>query len=472
MENKASKWFVYRITLVAAIGGLLFGYDTAVIAGAIGFLQIRFNLSPVMVGWVASCALIGCIVGALFAGTLSDKVGRKNILILSAVLFAASSLGIILFDTLNALVFFRIIGGLGIGIASMVAPMYIAEIAPAEIRGKLVSINQLGIVSGILLIYFINACIAGLYDQNWNVNVGWHLMFGSGLLPSGVFLIMLFFVPESPRWLAENGKSSEALTTLVKINGPVKAAIELDNIHKSIHADESASVLELLKPGLRKALLIGIVLAIFSQVTGINAIMYYAPEIFKSTGDGSSSALLETVLIGFVNLILTIVAIKYVDRLGRKTLLLAGSTGMAICLAIIGMQFYFNFSHSWLILVAILAYIAFFAVSMGPVTFVIIAEIFPNRVRGIGMSICVFFLWVAVYLVSQTFPVLLKSIGNAYTFWIYMFMSVLTFLFVWKVVPETKGKTLEEMEELWTNNTIADRYETKDSYEQKQAYEK
>ncbi len=456
MENKISKWFVYRITLVAAIGGLLFGYDTAVIAGAIGFLKIRFHLSPIMVGWIASCALIGCITGAMFAGSLSDKAGRKKVLILSAILFAVSSLGITVFDTLTAFVLFRIIGGLGIGIASMVAPMYIAEIAPAEIRGKLVSLNQLGIVTGILLIYFVNACIAGLYNQTWNIYIGWHWMFGSGLLPSGIFFILLLFVPESPRWLAENGKVSESLTILTKINGPLRAAAEHDTINRSIHAEESGSILELFKPGLRKSLLIGIVLAIFSQVTGINAIMYYAPEIFKSTGDGSNSALLETVLIGVVNLIFTLVAIRYVDRLGRKTLLLAGSAGTGICLAVIGMQFYFNFLHGWLILIAILSYIAFFAVSLGPVTFVVISEIFPNRIRGIAMSICIFFLWAAVYVVSQTFPVLLKSIGNAYTFWIYMLMSFFTFLFVWKVVPETKGKTLEEMEGLWTNNTITD----------------
>jgi MFS transporter, SP family, arabinose:H+ symporter len=455
MENTASKWFVYRITLVAAIGGLLFGYDTAVIAGAIGFLQVRFQLSPLMVGWVASCALLGCILGAMFAGKLSDKAGRKKILILSAILFAVSSIGIIFFDTLTAFVLFRIIGGLGIGIASMVAPMYIAEIAPAEIRGKLVSINQLGIVSGILLIYFVNACIAGWYDQAWNVTMGWHWMFGSGLLPSGVFLVMLLFVPESPRWLAEQSRDGQLLLVLTKINGAKRAVTEQHSILKSIQSEQSESIFELFKPGLRKALLIGVVLAILSQVTGINAIMYYAPEIFKSTGDGSSSALLQTVLIGVVNLLLTVVAIRYVDRLGRKTLLLAGAAGTAVCLAIIGIQFYFNLLHGWLILAAILAYIAFFAVSLGPVTFVIIAEIFPNRVRGVAMSICVFFLWAAVYLVSQTFPVLLKSIGNAYTFWIYMVMSILTFLFVWQVVPETKGKTLEEMEELWTN-TITD----------------
>lgn len=452
MENNLSKWFVYRITLVAAIGGLLFGYDTAVIAGAIGFLQIKFQLSPVMVGWIASCALIGCIVGAMFAGSLSDWAGRKKILILSAILFAVSSSGITLFDSINAFVFFRIIGGLGIGIASMLAPMYIAEIAPADIRGKLVSINQLGIVTGILLIYFVNAAIAGLYDEAWNIAVGWRWMFGSGLLPSGIFLVLLIFVPESPRWLSEHGKTDESLAILTRINGQQKAIIEQENIDRSILLEESGAITELFKPGLRKALVIGVVLAIFSQVTGINAIMYYAPEIFKSTGDGSNSALLQTILVGLVNLVFTFVAIKYVDRSGRKSLLLAGSAGMSVCLALTGAAFYFNMVQGWLVLITILAYIAFFAVSLGPLTFVIIAEIFPNRLRGIAMSLCIFFLWAAVYLVSQTFPVLLQSIGNAYTFWIFMLMSIIAFLFVWKVVPETKGKSLEEIEEMWSKN--------------------
>ena len=448
--------YIYKITIVAAVGGLLFGYDTAVVAGAIGFIQKRFDLSAAMMGWIASCALIGCVVGAMASGYLSDKLGRKKVLILSAILFAISSVGTALPQSLMLFVLFRIIGGLGIGIASMISPMYITECAPAAIRGRLVSINQLGIVTGILLIYFVNASIAGLYDEAWNVNTGWRWMFGSGIIPSVVFLILLFFVPESPRWLAQAGRTDEAERILTKINGAAKAKTELQEINQAINTEEG-SFAELFRPGLRTALIIGIILSIFSQVTGINAIMYYAPEIFKSTGDASNSALLQTILVGIVNLLFTIVAIKYADKAGRKGLLLAGAGGMAICLAIVGGAFYMGAVKGYLVLIAILAYIACFALSLGPLTFVVIAEIFPNRVRGRAMSICLFFLWTAVFFVSQFFPILLQSIGSAATFFLFMIMSVIAFFFVWKMVPETKGKTLEEIEKSWHKTPVANR---------------
>ncbi|MEO6583114.1 MAG: sugar porter family MFS transporter [Ferruginibacter sp.] len=448
MNSTGNKWYVYKATIVAAVGGLLFGYDTAVVAGAIGFIQKRYDLSSTMVGWVASCALIGCIVGAMFAGKLSDKVGRKKVLILSAILFAVSSLGIAIPMSLNWFVFFRLIGGLGIGIASMLAPMYISEIAPAKIRGQLVSINQLGIVSGILLIYFVNATIAGWYDEAWNISTGWRWMFGSGVFPSIIFLILLFFVPESPRWLAQKERWDDAEVILAKVNGSEKAKSELEEIKAALNI-EKTSFSDILKPGIRKALMIGIILCIFSQVTGINAIMYYAPEIFKSTGDASGSALMQTVLVGVINVLFTLVAIKYVDRWGRRTLLLIGCAGMAVCLAVVGSAFYFGFAQGYLVLIAILAYIAFFAISLGPLAFVVISEIFSNRNRGMAMSVCIFFLWAAVYLVSQTFPMLLDSIGSAFTFWIYMVMAVFAFVFVFKMIPETKGKSLEEIELYW-----------------------
>ncbi|MDQ6889212.1 MAG: sugar porter family MFS transporter [Bacteroidota bacterium] len=448
MNNAGSKWYVYKATATAAVGGLLFGYDTAVVAGAIGFIQKKYGLSSAMVGWAASCALIGCIAGAMFAGKLSDRIGRKKVLILSAILFAVSSVGIAIPLNLDWFVFFRIIGGLGIGIASMLAPMYISEIAPAKIRGQLVSINQLGIVSGILLIYFVNATIAGWHDEAWNVTTGWRWMFGSGVFPSIVFLILLFFVPESPRWLAQKERWDDAELILSKINGPQKAKSELDEIKAALNIEKS-SFSDILKPGIRKALFIGIILCIFSQVTGINAIMYYAPEIFKSTGDASGSALMQTVLVGVINVLFTLVAIKYVDKWGRRTLLLLGAGGMAVCLAIVGSAFYFGFAQGYLVLIAILAYIAFFAISLGPLTFVVISEIFSNRNRGMAMSVCIFFLWAAVYLVSQTFPMLLASIGSAYTFWIYMVMAIGAFVFVLKMIPETKGKSLEEIELYW-----------------------
>ena len=452
--GKKQNGFVYRITLVAAVGGLLFGYDTAVIAGAIGFIQKKFDLSPAMVGWVASCVLVGCMLGTAISGVLSDRIGRKKVLMLSAILFAVSSIGTAVPDDLVLLVIFRMLGGVGVGIASLLAPMYITEIAPPSIRGQLVSINQLGIVTGILIIYFVNAGIAGLYDESWNINTGWRWMFASGIVPSLIFLLLLFFVPESPRWLAKKDRSDEAELILQKLNDPQEAAIEIAEIRQSI-ANETESLTEIFKPGLRKALVIGIVLAIFSQVTGINAIMYYAPEIFKSTGDGSASALLQTVLVGVVNVLFTLVAIKYVDKLGRKPLLLAGSAGMAVCLATIGAAFFYGVLQGYLVLIAILVYIAFFAISLGPLTFVVIAEIFPNRTRGRAMSISLFSLWAAVFLVSQLFPILLQWIGSSFTFWIFMTMSILSYLFVLKVIPETKGKSLEEIEKSWTHKAIA-----------------
>lgn len=448
MDIAANKWYAYKATFVAAVGGLLFGYDTAVVAGAIGFIQKRYDLSAAMMGWVASCALIGCIAGAMFAGKLSDRIGRKKVLILSAILFAVSSLGILLPMSLDWFIFFRLIGGLGIGVASILSPMYISEIAPANIRGQLVSINQLGIVTGILLIYFVNATIAGWYDEAWNVSTGWRWMFGSGVIPSIIFLILLFFVPESPRWLAQKQLWDDAGFVLSKINGSQKAKNELDNIKQSLHTD-TGSFADILKPGVRKALFIGVILCIFSQVTGINAIMYYAPEIFKATGDASGSALMQTVLVGIINLLFTFVAIKFVDKWGRRTLLLIGAGGMAVCLAIIGSAFYFGFAQGYLVLIAILAYIAFFAISLGPLAFVVISEIFSNRNRGIAMSVCIFFLWAAVYAVSQTFPMLLDSIGTAFTFWIYMIMAAIAFVFILKMIPETKGKSLEEIERYW-----------------------
>ena len=430
------------------MGGLLFGYDTAVVAGAIGFIQKKYDLSAAMVGWVASCALIGCMVGAMFAGPLSDRIGRKKMLMISGFAFAISSLGIMLPMDLNGFIVFRFIGGVGIGIASMLAPMYISEIAPAAIRGRLISIYQLGIVIGILLIYFVNAAIAGLYDEAWNVETGWRWMFGSGLLPSIIFIALLFIVPESPRWLAQENRWKEAEDILVKVNGRVQAESEMQNIREALETHQ-VPFSRLLKPGLRTALFIGIILAVLSQVTGINVIMYYAPEIFKATGDGSSSALFQTVLVGGINVLMTIVAIRYVDKLGRKKLLLIGSAGMAVCLAMIGLAFYTNNMEGYWVLIGILLYISFFAISLGPLTFVVVAEIFPTNIRGRAMSVVIFFLWVSVYIVSQTFPMLLESIGSAYTFWIYMVMSVICWFFVYIQIPETKGKTLEEIEEMW-----------------------
>ncbi|WP_291935445.1 sugar porter family MFS transporter [Chryseobacterium sp.] len=451
MQESINSNIVYKATLVASVGGLLFGYDTAVISGAIGFMKTYYHLSDVMTGWIASCALLGCIAGAMYSGKLSDAVGRKRVLMLSAVLFTISSVGTAIAQDLWIFVIFRIIGGMGIGIASMLSPMYISEMAPAAIRGRLISIFQLGIVTGILIIYFVNAYIAGIHNENWNISTGWRWMFGSGIIPSVIFVLLLLSVPESPRWLAGQRRNAEALEILRHINGTEKAKQELESINELLKDEMPFSFAEVKETQFKQPLIIGILLAVFSQITGINAIMYYAPEIFKSTGVGSDSAFMQTILVGIINLIFTFVAIRYVDHWGRKKLLLLGVSGMTICLFIVGFAFHTR-QQGYLVLVAILGYIASFAMSLGPLTFVVIAEIFPAKARATAMSVATFFLWLSVFLVSQTFPILIGSVGNAGTFWMYMAIAVLTFIFVWKMIPETKGKTLEEIEKGWKKN--------------------
>ncbi len=448
MSENSHKSFLYKCTIVAAVGGFLFGYDTAVVSGAIGFMETRFGLDAAMKGWAASCALIGCMVGAMIAGTLSDYLGRKKVLMMAAIAFAVSSIGILLPGGFNAFIVFRIIGGIGIGFASILAPLYISEIAPAASRGRLVSIYQLGIVIGILIIYFVNAGIASMNDEAWNINTGWRWMFGSGIIPSLIFIVLLLKVPESPRWLMQQQQFTAAENILGKMNAPEVVAQEVNAI-KATLAEKQGGFGDLLKPGLRKALLIGVILAILSQITGINVIMYYAPEIFKAAGAGAENAMLQTICVGAINFLMTLVAIKYVDRVGRKKLLLIGASGMAVCLAVVGAGFHWNIDQTWIILVAILAYISFFAISLGPLTFVVVSEIFPNHVRGRAMSAAIFFLWLSTYLVSQTFPMLLESVGAASTFWIYMVLSAIAFFFVSLFVPETKGKTLEEIQKMW-----------------------
>lgn len=449
MQSAVNSGVIYKATLVASVGGLLFGYDTAVISGAIGFMRSFYQLSDIMTGWVASCALLGCIAGAMYSGKLSDRAGRKKVLMLSAVLFTISSIGTAIAPNLWFFVLFRIIGGMGIGIASMLSPMYISEMAPASVRGRLISVFQLGIVTGILVIYFVNAYIAGIHNEAWNISTGWRWMFGSGVIPSIIFILLLLTVPESPRWLASQKKHSEAMAILSQINGNTAAQQELDSINESLKDEAPFSLASLKGSKLKKALITGILLAVFSQFTGINAIMYYAPEIFKSTGTGRDSAFIQTIMVGVINVAFTLIAIKYVDSWGRKKLLLSGISGMTVCLFIVGLAFYTQ-QQGYLVLIAILGYIAFFAMSLGPLTFVVIAEIFPTKSRATAMSIATFFLWLAVFLVSQTFPILIGSIGSTYTFWLYTIISILAFLFIRKSIPETKGKTLEEIEASWT----------------------
>ena len=447
--NELSKVkYTYLISAVAAFGGLLFGYDTAVIAGAIGYLQVKFELSPMLTGWAASSAIWGCVFGALFAGALSDKYGRKKVLLLSGLLFTLSALGSAVPDNLTQFVLARFIGGLGVGSASMLSPLYISEIAPAQIRGMLVTLYQLAIVFGINIIYIVNYLIANTHDQVWNVQLGWRYMLGSEGIPAILFFVLLFFVPESPRWLVKENRSEEALKILNKIDRPEETHRILEEIKETVN-EEKGSFLDLFKPGIRKAMVVGSVLAFFSQVTGINAIIYYAPEIFKQVGFGSESALFQTMIIGFVNMLFTLVAIRFIDYWGRRTLLIWGISGMVSCLLGMGMFFYFEITSGSLLLLFILGFIASFASSLGPIPWVLISEIFPTKTRGTAMSFSIVILWLGVVLITQFFPVLLSLFGGAFTFWIFMINALILLIFTLIFIPETKQKTLEEIQEIW-----------------------
>ncbi len=445
---EGSKGYVLKIALVAALGGLLFGYDTAVISGVIGSLQKKFGLSTMMMGWAASSAIWGCVAGVLVAGVVSDKIGRKKTLIITAILFLISSIVAAVPQNLTQFLIGRFIGGLGIGAASIISPLYISEIAPAKNRGTLVTMYQLAIVIGINLIYFVNLKIANVGDEQWNVNIGWRYMIASGALPSILFLSLLFIVPESPRWLTSKNKPDQAFGILEKINGTGTARNILQEIQQALRT-EQGRLAELFKPGMRMAMIVGIVLALFSQITGINAIIYYAPEIFKSAGFGTDSALLQTVLIGVVNTVFTFVAIGFIDKIGRKKLLLLGVGGMVLCLLGIGVCYHFNLMNGPLLLVFILAYIACFASSLGPIPWVIISEIFPTKIRGVAMSVATVVLWIGVLLITQLTPWLLENLGGAYTFWLFMINSIILFIFTLLKIPETKQKTLEEIERGW-----------------------
>ncbi|MAZ41658.1 MAG: sugar porter family MFS transporter [Cyclobacteriaceae bacterium] len=447
--NELSKVkYTYLISAVAAFGGLLFGYDTAVIAGAIGYLEVQFELSPMLTGWAASSAIWGCVFGALFAGALSDKYGRKKVLLLSGLLFTLSALGSAVPDNLTQFVMARFIGGLGVGSASMLSPLYISEIAPAKIRGMLVTLYQLAIVFGINIIYIVNYLIANTHDQVWNVQLGWRYMLGSEGIPAILFFILLFFVPESPRWLVKENRSEEALKILNQINRPEETHRILEEIKETVN-EEKGSFLDLFKPGIRKAMVVGSVLAFFSQVTGINAIIYYAPEIFKQVGFGSESALFQTMIIGFVNMLFTLVAIRLIDYWGRRTLLIWGLFGIVSCLLGMGMFFYFEITSGPLLLLFILGFIASFASSLGPIPWVLISEIFPTKTRGTAMSFSIVILWLGVVLITQFFPVLLSLFGGAFTFWIFMINALILLIFTLILIPETKQKTLEEIQEIW-----------------------
>ncbi len=443
--------YVLLLTLVAALGGLLFGYDTAVISGAIGFLKEHFQLDSHSEGWAASCALVGCIFGASVAGILSDWRGRRWVLFLSAILFTVSAIGAAIPANLTQFTAARFLGGFGIGAASMLSPLYIAEVAPAHIRGRLVSINQFAIILGMLVVYLANSAVARMGvligGDEWNVAYGWRWMFASGVLPAVVFLGLLFLVPESPRWLVKMGRREEALSILTRIGGVTHAEAELASIQQTVH-QKSLPLGELLRPELRPVLLVGVVLAVLQQITGINVVLYFAPEIFKSAGLKATQAIDQTVAVGVVNLAFTLVAIWLVDHAGRKPLLLIASAGMGLSLAFLGRAFVIEAFEGPAVLLSVLCYVASFAIAMGPVVWVVLAEIFPTAIRGTAMSIATVCLWISCFLVSQFFPWMLENLGGK-SFFVYAVICAIAFLFVLVFVPETKGRTLEEIEREW-----------------------
>jgi SP family xylose:H+ symportor-like MFS transporter len=453
-KKPGSVLFVMGVCFVAALGGLLFGYDTGVINGSLKFVQLKLDLSPAMKGFAASSALLACIFGAAFAGTLSDRLGRKKVLILSAILFLISAIGTALPRNLTQFVIFRFIGGLGVGAASMTSPMYIAEISPAKMRGRMVSVNQFAIVFGMLLVYFVNYYIAGLGDQAWNTETGWRWMFGSESIPAVLMLVLLFCVPESPRWLTKQNQKRKALRVLSKVDGEEYAKQEIQVIEETLSL-ESSSLSQLFSPGMRIVLVIGVVLAVLQQITGINVFLYFGSEIFeKLGGETIDAALLQQVVVGAVNLLFTMIAIRTVDKIGRKPLMLVGSTGMGVALFAMGMAGYWQATGAWL-LIFVLVYIASFALSVGPVTWVILSEIFPTKIRGRAMGIATVCLWMANTVVSQTFPImdenayLIEKFHHGFPFFLYGVMCVVLAVFVAAVVPETKGLTLEEIERMW-----------------------
>ncbi len=443
--------------MVSAMGGLLFGYDWVVIGGAKPFYERFFEIasSANLQAWAMSCALIGCIIGAVASGVASDKFGRKWPLLVSAFLFTIASVGTGLASSYAIFVLFRIIGGIGIGLASALSPMYIAEIAPAHMRGRFVSLNQMTIVIGILAAQIINLIIAekvpvgatdAFIQASWNGQIGWRWMFFACAVPAVAFFLLTFLVPESPRWLMKAGKPEKALPTLIKIGGEEYAHEEMANIQATLaDVSEKVDFKTLFKPAYGAILLIGIFLAVFQQWCGINTVFNYAEEIFTAAGYGVSDTLFNIVITGSVSLIFTLVAMFTVDKWGRKKLMIFGSIGLTVNYIFLGAAFYFQLKGIAVLALVVTA-VAIYAMSLAPIVWVILSEIFPNRIRGAAMALATFALWIACFILTYTFPLLNKSLGAAGTFWVYAGVCLVGFIFILKKLPETKGKSLEEIE--------------------------
>jgi MFS transporter, SP family, xylose:H+ symportor len=450
--------YVWGIALVAAMGGFLFGYDWVVIGGARQFYEAYFRLnSEYLIGWANSCALVGCFLGSFVAGYLGDRFGRKRVLLVSAVLFAISS-GLTGWSySFSIFILWRIVGGIAIGLSSNISPMYIAEISPASIRGRLVSLNQFAIVVGILLAQIANWRIARPIPEHlshdaflltWNVQFGWRWMFCVIVLPAVVFTILSFFIPESPRWLLAKGNEAAAHQVLKRVGGLPYALREVINIKKTLglEADIATSWSDLWRPGIRRIVLIGIAVAVLQQWTGINILFNYAAEVYRSAGYGENDILLNIVITGMINLLFTILAMVIVDRVGRRPMMLFGCIGIGVSHILCGLAYHAAW-HGRAVMILTLSAIACYALTLAPVTWVLISEIFPNRVRSQAVSVAVSALWIASFALTYTFPLINRVLGSSGTFLGYGVFCMMGALFVLFFVPETKGRTLEEIEE-------------------------
>jgi sugar porter (SP) family MFS transporter len=450
--RSASRLYVWWIASVAALGGLLFGYDWVVIGGAKPFYEAHFGVhTPGWQGWAMSCALVGCLVGAMLSGVLSERFGRKPGLLAAALVFTVSSIGTGMAGSFEGFVLWRMCGGLAIGLASSLSPMYIAEVSPAGMRGRLVCLNELTIVLGILMAQVTNWLIAGRgdVDMAWNTAVGWRWMFGATAVPAAVFLLGMLFVPESPRWLALRGRDDEARQTLERLGGSENAAIVLREIEESVRGSEHGGELNmLLGSKLRGVMLLGIGLAVLQQWCGINVIFNYAHDIFAAAGYALSQVFLDIVVTGITMVVFTFFAIATVDRHGRRVLMLSGCAGLVVVYVTLG---YFLHGHSKGVhmLALVVAALACYAMTLAPVTWVVLSEIFPSRVRGTAMAFATGSLWAACFVLTYTFPLLNARFGTAGVFWLYAGVCALGFLAVKWWLPETKGKTLEEIESFW-----------------------
>ena len=466
MKSTINFSYLIFLSVVAALGGFLFGYDTAVISGTIAQVTQLFQLDALQQGWYVGCALVGSIVGVLFAGILSDKLGRKLTMVISAVLFSTSALGCALSADFAQLVVYRIIGGVGIGVVSIVSPLYISELAVAQYRGRLVSLYQLAVTVGFLGAYLVNYQLLAWAESGTQLSVDWlnkifitevwRGMLGMETLPAILFFIIIFFIPESPRWLIVRGKELKAVNILEKIYNSITEAKSQLNETKSVLTSETKSEWSLLmKPGIFKAVIIGVCIAILGQFMGVNAVLYYGPSIFENAGLSGGDSLFYQVLVGLVNTLTTILALVIIDKVGRKKLVYYGVSGMVVSLILIGLYFLFGDSlgvSSLFLLVFFTSYVFCCAVSICAVVFVLLSEMYPTKVRGLAMSIAGFALWIGTYLIGQLTPWMLQNLTPAGTFFLFALMCVPYMLIVWKLVPETTGKSLEEIERYWTRS--------------------